>query len=74
VRASSAPCPGLERGLVSNEVRSGVVRPYAMGRRYRDVLGEMNQHIAAVADSVVLMVAGLQLTLRDSLGHHEVLQ
>jgi adenosylcobinamide kinase / adenosylcobinamide-phosphate guanylyltransferase len=55
--------------LVSNEVGSGVVPAYPMGRRYRDLLGEMNQRVAAIADDVVLMVAGLPLALK---GHLEV--
>ena len=53
--------------LVSNEVGSGVVPAYALGRRFRDVIGEINQRVAAVADTVVLMVAGLPLPLKGSL-------
>lgn len=52
--------------LVSNEVGSGVVPPYAAGRRFRDLLGELNQQIAAVADTVLLMVAGLPLLIKGS--------
>ncbi len=52
--------------LVSNEVGSGVVPAYAAGRRFRDVAGEINQRVAAVADTVVLMVAGLPLVLKGS--------
>lgn len=55
--------------LVSNEVGSGVVPEYALGRRYRDLLGELNQRVAALADNVLLMVAGLPLVLK---GHLEV--
>jgi adenosylcobinamide kinase / adenosylcobinamide-phosphate guanylyltransferase len=51
--------------LVSNEVGSGVVPAFEMGRRYRDLLGEINQRVAAIADHVVLMVAGLPLTLKS---------
>lgn len=53
--------------LVSNEVGSGVVPPYPLGRRYRDLLGEINQRVASVADHVVLMVAGLPLSLKSSI-------
>ena len=56
--------------LVSNEVGSGVVPAYPLGRRYRDLLGEINQSVAKVADDVVLMVAGLPLALK---GHLEVM-
>jgi adenosylcobinamide kinase/adenosylcobinamide-phosphate guanylyltransferase len=53
--------------LVSNEVGSGVVPAYVSGRRFRDLVGEINQRVAAVADTVVLMVAGLPLALKGSL-------
>jgi adenosylcobinamide kinase / adenosylcobinamide-phosphate guanylyltransferase len=53
--------------LVSNEVGSGVVPSSALGRRYRDLLGEINQQVAAIADRVVLMIAGLPLALKGSL-------
>ena len=51
--------------IVSNEVGCGVVPPYRSGRDYRDLLGELNQQIAKVADRVILMVAGLPLTVKD---------
>lgn len=50
---------------VSNEVGSGVVPPYRSGRIYRDFLGQMNQRVAQLADNVVLMIAGLPVTLKD---------
>jgi len=53
--------------LVSNEVGSGVVPPYPSGRHFRDLLGELNQRVAAVADNVVLLVAGLPLVLKGTL-------
>ena len=52
--------------IVSNEAGSGIVPQYRSGREYRDLLGELNQQIAKVADRVVLMVAGLPLTIKDS--------
>jgi len=51
--------------IVSNEVGSGIVPPYRSGRDYRDLLGELNQQMAKVADRVILMVAGLPLTIKD---------
>jgi adenosylcobinamide kinase/adenosylcobinamide-phosphate guanylyltransferase len=59
----AAPCSVV---LVSNEVGSGVVPAYALGRRYRDLVGEINQRVAALADHVLLLVAGLPLTLKGS--------
>lgn len=52
--------------LVSNEVGSGIVPIYAAGRQFCDLLGEMNQRVAAVADNVVLMVAGLPMWIKGS--------
>lgn len=54
--------------LVSNEVGSGVVPPYPAGRKFRDALGELNQRVAAIADNVVLLVAGLPLALKGTIG------
>jgi len=44
---------------VSDEVGSGVVPATASGRLFRDVLGEVNQRLAAVADEVWLVTAGI---------------
>ena len=52
--------------LVSNEVGSGIVPAYELGRRFRDLVGEINQRVASVADTVLLMVAGLPLALKGS--------
>jgi adenosylcobinamide kinase/adenosylcobinamide-phosphate guanylyltransferase len=60
----SVPCPVI---LVSNEVGSGVVPAYALGRQFRDLVGEINQRVAAVADTVLMMVAGLPLALKGSI-------
>jgi adenosylcobinamide kinase/adenosylcobinamide-phosphate guanylyltransferase len=50
--------------VVSNEVGLGIVPPTPLGRRYRDALGRVNQLIAAAADDVTLMVAGIELPLK----------
>lgn len=51
--------------LVSNEVGMGVVPATTLGRRYQDVLGRVNQAAASAADSVILMIAGLPVDLRQ---------
>ena len=53
--------------LVANEVGSGIVPDYPLGRRFRDLQGILNQRIAARADRVVLMVAGLPLAVKGTL-------
>jgi adenosyl cobinamide kinase/adenosyl cobinamide phosphate guanylyltransferase len=53
--------------LVSNEVGSGVVPEYPLGRRFRDLQGILNQRIAARADRVVLVVAGIPLAVKGTL-------
>jgi adenosylcobinamide kinase/adenosylcobinamide-phosphate guanylyltransferase len=51
--------------VVSNEVGLGLVPPYSLGRVYRDVLGRANQHLAAQAQRVLFMVAGLPMTVKN---------
>ena len=49
--------------VVSNEVGQGLVPPYPSGRVYRDLLGHANQHLAAQADEVYWMVAGIPVPI-----------
>jgi adenosylcobinamide kinase/adenosylcobinamide-phosphate guanylyltransferase len=49
---------------VSDEVGSGIVPETESGRLFRDALGELNQRLAASADEVYLVVAGIPLRLR----------
>jgi adenosylcobinamide kinase/adenosylcobinamide-phosphate guanylyltransferase len=55
---------GLPIVIVSNEVGMGLVPAYPLGRLYRDVLGRANQQLAAAADRVYLMMAGLPIALK----------
>jgi adenosylcobinamide kinase / adenosylcobinamide-phosphate guanylyltransferase len=51
--------------VVTDEVGSGIVpTDHAESRRFRDLLGWTNQKIAAVADQVLLMVAGYPLKVK----------
>jgi adenosylcobinamide kinase/adenosylcobinamide-phosphate guanylyltransferase len=52
--------------MVANEVGSGIVPDHPLGRRFRDLQGSLNQRIAAGADRVVLMIAGLPLALKGT--------
>ena len=54
--------------VVSNEVGCGLVPATPLGRLYRDLLGRANQRLAAEADEVLLMVAGIPLTVKSPSG------
>jgi adenosylcobinamide kinase / adenosylcobinamide-phosphate guanylyltransferase len=45
--------------VVTNEVGWGVVPATSLGRRYRDLLGAVNQTLAAASAKVYLLVAGI---------------
>ena len=49
--------------IVSNEVGLGLVPPYPLGRIYRDLLGRANQQLAACADEVYWLVAGIPVPI-----------
>ena len=52
--------------LVSNEVGLGIVPETPLGRRFRDAAGRLNQSVAAVADQVLLVAAGLAITMKGA--------
>ncbi len=68
VEALLAVVADLEKGkmlvVVSNEVGLGIVPAYALGRLYRDMLGRVNQRLAAAATRVYLMIAGLGVDIK----------
>jgi adenosylcobinamide kinase/adenosylcobinamide-phosphate guanylyltransferase len=45
--------------IVSNELGMGLVPANPLGREYRDLLGKANQFVAARADEVYFMMAGI---------------
>lgn len=57
---------GLETDViaVSNEVGMGVVPEYRLGRLFRDVLGRVNQHLAARAQQVYVCWAGIPVDIK----------
>ncbi len=58
--------------FVSNEVGGGIVPENDMARFYRDMLGFINQRVAAIADEVVLLVAGYPLFAKRAEQHAAV--
>jgi adenosylcobinamide kinase/adenosylcobinamide-phosphate guanylyltransferase len=50
---------------VSNEVGLSIVPENALGRRFRDAQGRLNQLVAARATRVIFMVAGLPMMVKD---------
>jgi adenosylcobinamide kinase/adenosylcobinamide-phosphate guanylyltransferase len=58
------PAPTL---LIANEVGLGIVPENALARRFRDEAGRLNQRLAAAADRVVLLVAGIAMMVKE---HH----
>lgn len=64
LEAALAARPGLTV-CVANEVGFGIVPDNALARRFRDAAGLLNQRLARKARRVVLVVAGLPLTLKD---------
>jgi adenosylcobinamide kinase/adenosylcobinamide-phosphate guanylyltransferase len=61
-QAADRPAPTI---AVSNEVGLGVVPVSSLGRRYRDLLGVVNQEWVAVSKTAYLAVAGRLLPLHE---------
>ncbi len=51
--------------FVSNEVGLGIVPDNALAREFRDRAGRLSQAVAAIANKVVFMAAGLPMVLKD---------
>lgn len=52
--------------FVSNEVGGGIVPENALARRFREEAGRLNQAVAAAANRVHFIAAGLPITLKDN--------
>lgn len=50
--------------FVTNEVGAGIVPDNPLARQFRDLAGWTNQRIAAAANEVVLMVAGIPMVIK----------
>lgn len=50
--------------IVTNEVGQGIVPGDQLSRRFRDAAGVLNQRVASVAGSVILMVAGIPMQVK----------
>ncbi len=53
--------------IVSNEVGMGIVPEYPLGRDFRDQQGWLNQDLAAVADIVIFIIAGIPMVIKGTL-------
>jgi len=50
--------------VVSNEVGQGIVPENRLARRFRDMAGQANQLLAAMADEVHVVISGIPLKLK----------
>ncbi|RXZ77872.1 bifunctional adenosylcobinamide kinase/adenosylcobinamide-phosphate guanylyltransferase [Paenibacillaceae bacterium] len=60
--AAQLPFPAI---FVTNEVGSGIVPEYPLGRRFRDAQGRLNQKMAAHCEQVFLVTAGIPVELKS---------
>ena len=51
--------------IVTNEIGMGVHADTHIGRKFTELQGWMNQYMAKEADTVVLMISGMQVTIKE---------
>lgn len=51
--------------IITNEIGMGVHADFEIGRKFTDLQGWANQHVASIADKVVLMVSGIAVTIKE---------
>jgi adenosylcobinamide kinase/adenosylcobinamide-phosphate guanylyltransferase len=58
------PDPGTGLFIISNEVGTGIVPDNKLARQFRDLAGALNQKVAASADEVYLVTAGIPVKIK----------
>ena len=56
--------PQITLILVTNEVGAGIVPEHPSGRRFRDLVGQTNQSLAAASHAVYWLVAGIPVAVK----------
>lgn len=59
---------GLPLVMVTDEIGLGVVPETCLGRNFRDILGTVNQYLAAVSDSVYMVISGIPVQIKGERG------
>ena len=57
--------PPCDLIIVTNEVGMGIIPDNEMSRFFRDTAGSVNQRVAAAADTVILAISGIPLTIKE---------
>lgn len=50
--------------LVTNELGMGIVPENRLARHFRDIAGRVNQRLAAAAESVLLVISGIEVKIK----------
>jgi adenosylcobinamide kinase/adenosylcobinamide-phosphate guanylyltransferase len=51
--------------IVTNEIGMGIIPHNALARKFSDIAGSLNQRVAQVSDTVVFMVSGIPMILKE---------